>query len=99
MMNPLELKVAAHKGICEGLNALYAKKNRDYNDAFAKTYAKLGLMATALRLNDKVNRLEALCTQEAAVLDESVEDTLMDIANYAIMTLIEMHHKEDFLNG
>lgn len=93
-MNELERKVALHAQICEALTALYECKNRDYNDAFAKSYAKHGLAQTVMRLTDKLNRLDALTDAKASVSDETVEDTLMDIANYSIMTLIE-RLKED----
>lgn len=83
-------KVQTHETICKELNALYGKKNADYGDSFGKSYREYGLAATCLRLDDKLNRLKALRTAVAQVKDESIEDTLLDLANYAIMTVIEM---------
>ena len=71
--------------------ALYAEKNEKYDDAFAKTYAEYGPTVAIIRLEDKLNRVKALV---AAGLDdsngESLVDTLIDMANYANMFLIEL---------
>ena len=88
-------KVQTHETICKGLNDLYARKNHDYGDSFARSYDKWGLTMTCMRLEDKMNRLEQFAKGgELLVNDESVTDTLLDIANYAIMTVIEMKRKE-----
>lgn len=86
---PVNPKVKMHADICEVLNNLYERKNADYGDAFAKSYAKFGMYSPCMRLDDKLNRLVSLIEQKAQVKDESIEDTLLDIANYAIMTVIE----------
>ena len=88
-------KVQTHETICKELNALYARKNADYGDSFGKSFKEYGLAATCLRLDDKLNRLKALRTAAAQVKDESIEDTLLDLANYAIMTVIEMRGEGD----
>ena len=48
-----------------------------------------------IRLEDKLNRLKSLLKKESLVTDEKIEDTLMDLANYAIMTLIELDIKNE----
>lgn len=78
-----------HHRICGLLTDIYEKKNADYGDSFAKSYREYGLTMACIRLEDKLNRLKALRTKDAMVDDETIEDTLMDLANYAIMTLIE----------
>lgn len=83
-------KVDKHAQICKSLNELYARKNSDYGDSFGKSFNEYGLTMACIRLEDKLNRIKALSKQEAQVSDESITDTLMDLANYAIMTLIEM---------
>lgn len=82
-------KVEMHKKICEELNATYEKKNHDYGDSFNETFNKLGIISAITRITDKYNRLVSLCTlpeNERKVKDESISDTLLDMANYAIMT-------------
>ena len=48
-----------------------------------------------IRLGDKLNRFKALTKSGSQqVSDESVRDTLIDLANYAIMTILEMEEVE-----
>lgn len=82
-------KVRHHASICEELNEIYARKNHDYGDSFGKGYAEYGMVMAVIRLEDKLNRLKSLIKAESLVKDESINDTLMDLANYAIMTVIE----------
>lgn len=84
-------KVVMHRTICEELNSLYERKNHDYGDSFHRTFLEEGLAVSRIRLSDKLSRLKTLTTKgERAVLDETIEDTLLDLANYAIMTVMEL---------
>lgn len=83
-------KPERHSEICGELNAIYRRKNADYGDSFGETFRKLGIISAITRITDKVNRLQSLSKKTAQVQDESVRDTLYDLANYAIMTAIEM---------
>lgn len=87
-------KVELHSAICAELNGLYARKNADYGDSFGKSYTEYGLTMACIRLEDKLNRLKSLRNKAAQVTDESIVDTLMDLANYSIMTLVEMAQEE-----
>lgn len=78
-----------HLEICKELNEIYNKKNNDYGHSFGKTRKK-NKNAIVVRLADKFYRLENLLNgHKAEVKEESVLDTLMDMANYCIMELIE----------
>lgn len=85
-------KVDTHRKICEELTALYERKNHDYGDSFSKTYKEEGMAMPRIRLSDKLERFKKLsrANEAAQVKDESIRDTLLDLANYSIMTLIEM---------
>lgn len=83
-------KKEKHGKICEKLGTIYSAKNADYGDSFGETFERLGIISAVTRITDKTNRLQTLATQAAKVEDEKIEDTLMDLANYAIMTLIEL---------
>lgn len=83
-------KTKIHQTICEELNKLYERKNHDYGDSFGKSYDEYGMAMPCIRLEDKLNRLKALTRNgNQQVADESIEDTLLDLANYAIMTVVE----------
>ena len=75
--------------ICQDLMALHARKNKDYGNAADASYREFGLVSYVIRLNDKMNRLKSLTKPgvEQEVKGESIEDTLMDLAAYAIMAI------------
>lgn len=87
-------KIEKHAKICMELNELYARKNADYGDSFGKSFKEYGLTMACIRLEDKLNRIKSLTKQAAQVSDESITDTLMDLANYSIMTLVELAQNE-----
>lgn len=74
--------------ITTDMTKTYEAKNHDYGNSFNQSLYKFGLIASIVRMNDKLNRLETLASKRAEVKDESVEDTLLDLANYAIMTVM-----------
>lgn len=93
-------RVEMHREICEKLNKIYEQKNHDYGNSFGETFDKLGIISAVTRISDKYNRLVSLATkpeEERKVKDESITDTLIDMANYCMMTIIEMH-KDDTAN-
>jgi hypothetical protein len=78
----------AFKEITTKMLKLYIAKNKDYGNSFEQSLNKFGIVAGIVRMGDKMNRIESLSTKEAQVKEESIKDTLIDLANYAIMTLI-----------
>lgn len=87
----LVAKVQRHKIICEEINDLYDRKNHDYGDSFHQTFVEEGMAMARIRLGDKFNRFKTLSRGgDQKVNDESIRDTLIDLANYAIMTVVEM---------
>lgn len=72
------------------LYELYKDKNKDYGNSFSILYSKYGILSVIIRLWDKILRLENIYKSDAQVKNETIEDTLRDIANYAIMTLAEI---------
>lgn len=85
-------KVERHMDICNGLNKIYEQKNHDYGDSFHDTFVDEGMAMARIRLSDKLGRFKKLSRDgsEQKVNDESIRDTLLDLANYAIMTVMEM---------
>lgn len=88
-------KVNAFEDVTIALRNLYDAKNRDYGDSFGQSFEKWGLPMACIRLGDKLNRLESFAQKkDMQVRDESIEDTLMDLANYTIMTLVELNMRK-----
>lgn len=76
--------------ITEKMHQIYLKKNKDYGSSFDRQYDKYGMTSVLIRLSDKLNRLEQITKAGTIeVKDESVDDTLLDLANYAILALIK----------
>ena len=76
---------------------LFLRKQADYGptnvgmgsevvDTDAKV--KRSLIGLSVRMNDKVQRLLNLTLNNKVPNNESLEDTFIDIANYAVMALI-----------
>ena len=87
----IDSRVSMHTQICKTLTDIYQRKNSDYGDSFHKTFLEEGYAMSRIRLSDKLERFKALTKgADQQVQDESVTDTLIDLANYAIMTVIEM---------
>ena len=90
-------RIDIHEDLCAEIHKLYVSKNTDYGDSFAKVREEIP-NAILVRLSDKLNRLKTLMgkdDEERKVLDESIDDTLMDIANYALLELVERRYEAD----
>lgn len=76
---------------------LYQRKNKDYGNSFAISMDTDGLLVAKIRIGDKVNRYCTLVenNSEAQVTDESLIDTLIDMANYCVMTVVWLEAQED----
>ena len=84
------------KDITDEMNALYERKNHDYGNSFSDTFEKLGAVSAVTRMYDKMNRIVSLVsTKEQKVNDESLRYTLIDIANYAAMTIMELDKRKE----
>jgi isopropylmalate/homocitrate/citramalate synthase len=87
------------ESILNEIRQLHNRKNADYGDSFDKTLDEFGLVASATRMSDKFNRFKSLIKNPAQVSDEKIEDTLIDLASYAIMTIKWMRQNGVFGNN
>lgn len=95
----LNTKVKKFREIVNELADLYEKKNHNYGDSFGKLYEDLGPIAGLVPLHNKLDRLTNLIKNNDKNHFESIEDNFKDLANYAIMNLIEMEdYKRDYLD-
>ena len=94
---PIELvdeQVEAFTSIVKEMTELYAKKNHDYGNSFDEGCDKIGTGYPLGRLLDKMNRLIACMGKEDKMqINESIEDTLTDLACYSVMTLSYLKRK------
>ncbi len=95
-MSKIQENASNHQKVCYELNELYKRKNEDYGDSFHKTFLEEGMAMSRIRLSDKLERFKKLTITKdnQQVKDESIRDTLIDLANYAIMTIMEMDNND-----
>ena len=100
LYTPYEQK---YMDVINKLKETFLKKNHDYGSSVKKNYDKFeaygkneGLKYVFGRIAEKHDRLENLIYGDHAnqVTDESIEDTLLDMANYAILAAVSIQeHK------
>ena len=81
----------------------YARKNITYGDSFGKSVHKYGPISALTRMSDKWNRTENLILGGSnLVATESLNDTLIDLATYALMTVMALNDENalrQLING
>lgn len=92
----LQERVKRHKEIVEELNRVYEQKNTDYGDSFAESVREFGIVAALTRISDKYNRFKRLALGNRNLVgDESIRDTLLDMANYCIMLSMILEEEQE----
>lgn len=87
--------VAQFKEIADNMAATYERKNHTYGDSFGISVRKYGLIAALTRISDKFNRIENLILgADNRVTDESLADSLKDLACYAVMTIMAIKENQ-----
>lgn len=86
----------SHDEVLKEMSELYARKNADYGDAFSKSMDADGLLVAKIRMGDKFGRFANLVSKniDGEVDDETLRDTLIDLANYSVMTIMWMGSKK-----
>lgn len=91
--NLIDENVVSFRAIQDKLVNIYAKKNHDYGDSFNEGCNELGVGYAFSRIFDKTKRFQTLAkgimnnNLSIEVQDETIEDTIMDLANYCMMYL------------
>lgn len=90
-------KVKLFQDTTKLMEITYKAKNDDYGNSFSESIKKYGNIAAIVRMEDKFNRLNNLLLKGGStkVKDESAMDTLLDLANYAIMLYMELKIEDD----
>lgn len=101
--NLVDMNVVSFRDTQDKLVKIYAKKNHDYGDSFNEGCNELGVGYAFSRIFDKTKRFQTLAkgimnnNLSIEVQDETMEDTIMDLANYCMMYLTwrYKHIKQD----
>lgn len=86
-------EVRFFNGIVDNMKEVFARKRNDYGATTTETFRRFGPVSMLTRMYDKLGRIENLTLKhtDTTVCDESVEDTLLDLANYAIIMILEIN--------
>ncbi len=71
--------------VCEEMFKTFIKKNKDYGKGNILDTGELGI---AFRVNDKLNRIKNLLITKQQPKNETVEDSWLDIAVYAVIAVM-----------
>ena len=83
-------KFIAFRDITNGMYDTFKAKNHDYGNSFSELFAECGMTYAYGHMAEKLKRVKSLMSDEAKVNGESIRDSLLDLANYAILTIIEL---------
>lgn len=84
----------AFRDITNKMYDTFKQKNTDYGNSFHKIFKECGMTYAYGHMAEKLERINSLRKNEAKVKGESMKDSLYDLANYAILTIIELEKKE-----
>lgn len=89
-------EVRRFKELTTKMYETFKKKRNDYGPSTRDTWEKYGPISMLVRMDDKMNRFKNLAIDDVKQLvkDESVKDTLLDLANYALITILELEYQE-----
>ena len=87
-------RLGIYQYILSNLEDTYKRKNSDYGNSVGDTYEKFGDISFLTRITDKYNRILSLADKGECgeVKDEALEDTILDLANYCLLWLVEREH-------
>lgn len=88
-------EIDTHKQIMDELHCIYKRKNADYGNAFQEQVQEYGQIAPLIRIEEKFKRYKNLVLiGKGEVEDETLQDTLLDLANYCVLTVIELRRSD-----
>lgn len=89
-------EVRRFKELTTRMYETFKKKRNDYGPSTRETWEKYGPISMLVRMDDKMNRFKNLAIDDTKRLveDESIKDTLLDLANYALITILELEYIE-----
>ena len=97
MMSKMNQTNNTFEELAKEMVALHDRKNADYGNAFGNTYQEFAQKSKEMAngyalgsIKNKVKRLVTLMSGQKANVDVSIEDSLIDLASYSLMTLAEI---------
>ena len=82
------------KEITDKMFETFKAKNHDYGSSFSNLFKECGMTYTYGHMAEKLERVKSLMKYEAKVNGEGMKDSLLDLANYAILTVMEIEKQK-----
>lgn len=82
-------------GITKNMYNTFQTKNHDYGNSFSELFTECGMIYAYGHLSEKLKRIKSLMSDKAKVKGESMKDSLLDLANYAVLTIIELEKRNN----
>jgi len=85
-----------HQELCDEIHETYVQKNTAYGDSFHELYKDLGIISAVTQITHKYSRLKTLAKDKNNNIntgDEAITDTLLDLANYCLLTVMEIERE------
>lgn len=101
-MDKYDNKLQRFKSLVGDMVCTYVKKNKDYGDSFSEMTKRWGWNYPLIHLEEKLARVKSILIDQQgkpSVTGEGAEDSLLDLANYAIMTLLEIKEESEQSSG
>ena len=78
------------KSITDKMFETFKAKNHDYGSSFSNLFKECGMTYAYGHMAEKLERVKSLMNDEAKVNGDGMKDSLLDLANYAILTIMEL---------
>ena len=78
------------KEITDKMFETFKAKNHDYGSSFSNLFKECGMTYAYGHMAEKLERVKSLMKDDAKVNGEGMKDSLLDLANYAILTIMEL---------
>lgn len=93
--SPEKTDAIKHQDLLNEIHSMYVKKNKDYGNSFQDLLDEFGILASVIPLDNKNKRVKSLAKNGSSEVNESIEDSLLDMANYAIMTVLWLRKEKE----
>ena len=89
-------QVEQFKLLTSEMISTYTRKNRDYGNSFSRMCEEYGHTYPIIHLDEKLARVKSiLLNGDNAVKGETAIDSLLDLACYSLMTIMELQEQQE----
>lgn len=89
-------QVEQFKLLTSEMISTYTRKNRDYGNSFSRMCKEYGHTYPIIHLDEKLARIKSiLLNGDNAVKGETATDSLLDLACYSLMTIMELQEDQE----